>query len=41
VRDITIARNYAETLVALAEHSQATEAWGGMIDATAAALSTP
>jgi F-type H+-transporting ATPase subunit delta len=41
VRDITIARNYAETLLALAEHQQATEPWGDLIDVTAAAFSTP
>ena len=41
MRDVTIARNYAETLLALAEHQQGIEPWGGMIDVTAAAFSTP
>ena len=40
MRDVTIARNYAETLLALAEHQKAIEPWGGMIDVTAAAFST-
>ena len=41
MRDVTIARNYAETLVALAEHHDALEKWGARIDVTAAAFSTP
>jgi F-type H+-transporting ATPase subunit delta len=41
VRDVTIARNYAETLLALAQHGDALEQWGARIDTTAAALSTP
>ena len=41
MRDITIARNYAETLAALAGHNDALEQWGERIDITAAALSTP
>ena len=41
MRDSMIARNYAETLLALAEHQQAIEAWGQLIDVTAAALSSP
>ena len=42
MRDITIARNYAETLVALAGHADnALEPWGEMIDVTAAAFSVP
>ena len=41
MRDVTIARNYAETLLALAEHAGALEPWGNRIDTTAAALSTP
>ena len=41
MRDVTIARNYAETLLALAEHANALEQWGNRIDTTAAALSTP
>lgn len=41
MRDITIARNYAETLLALAEHQKAVEPWGGLVDVTAAALSAP
>ena len=41
MRDITIARNYAETVLALAEHQGAIEPWGGMLAITAAAFSTP
>jgi F-type H+-transporting ATPase subunit delta len=41
MRDITIARNYAETLLALAEHNDAIEKWGERIDVTAAAMSSP
>jgi F-type H+-transporting ATPase subunit delta len=41
VRDVTIARNYAETLLALAGRGVALEEWGTRIDTTAAALSTP
>jgi F-type H+-transporting ATPase subunit delta len=41
VRDVTIARNYAETLLALAEHGDGLESWSTRIDTTAAALSTP
>jgi F-type H+-transporting ATPase subunit delta len=41
VRDVTIARNYAETLLALAEHGDGLEPWGTRIDTTAAAFSTP
>lgn len=40
MRDVTIARNYAETLLALAEHGDALEQWGTRIDTTAAAFST-
>ena len=41
MRDVTIARNYAETLLALAGQGVALEEWGNRIDTTAAALSTP
>lgn len=41
MRAVTIARNYAEVLLSLAETAQATEQWGELIDATAAAMSTP
>ena len=41
MRDITIARNYAETLVSLAEKNAAMEPWGELVDTTAAALSMP
>ena len=41
MRDVTIARNYAETALALAEHQSAIEPWGGLLDVTAAAFSTP
>ncbi len=41
MREVTIARNYAETLFALADTAAAVEAWGDLMDATAGALSTP
>ena len=41
MRDVTIARNYAETLVALAQEHGALERWGDYLDITAAAISTP
>lgn len=41
MRDVTIARNYAETLFALATKGGSVEAWGELVDATAAAISTP
>lgn len=41
MRDISIARNYAATLFELATASKAVEAWSGLIDETAAAMSTP
>ncbi len=41
MRDITIARNYAEVLLTLAEHAGAAEEWGELVDVTAAALTTP
>jgi F-type H+-transporting ATPase subunit delta len=42
VRSITIARNYAETLFELARRSgESIEAWGDLLDVTAAALGTP
>jgi F-type H+-transporting ATPase subunit delta len=41
VRDVTIARNYAETLLALAQEAHALEPWTQLIDATVAALRTP
>ena len=41
MRAVTIARNYAETLVALAEEAGALGQWGEMIDVTAAAFETP
>jgi F-type H+-transporting ATPase subunit delta len=41
VRDVTIARNYAETLATLADHADALEKWGTRIDTTVAAFSTP
>lgn len=41
MRQVTIARNYAETLFALADKAGAVEAWGDLMDATAAAVSTP
>lgn len=40
MRDVTIARNYAETLLALATEHQALEPWADLIDATAAAMSS-
>lgn len=41
MRDVTIARNYAETLVALASRHDALEKWGARLDVTAAAMSAP
>ena len=41
MREVTIARNYAEALFALASKANATEAWGELMDVTAAAMSTP
>jgi F-type H+-transporting ATPase subunit delta len=41
VRPVTIARNYADALLALADKAGATEQWGDLIDATAAAMGTP
>ncbi len=41
MRDVTIARNYAETLLALAEEEHALEPWAQLIDVTVAALQTP
>src|SRR4029077_19478692 len=41
VREIAIARNYAETLVALAAEHDALEKWGPRLDVVAAAMSTP
>lgn len=41
MRDIAIARNYADALFALASEAGAVEAWGELIDAFAAAVSTP
>ena len=41
MRAVTIARNYAEVLLSLAEKAEATEQWGDLIDATAAAMGTP
>lgn len=41
MRDVTIARNYAETLLALATPHDALEKWGARLDVTAAAMSTP
>ena len=40
MRDVTIARNYAETLVALASQHDALEKWGTRLDLTVAAMST-
>ncbi|MES2125463.1 MAG: ATP synthase F1 subunit delta [Gemmatimonadota bacterium] len=37
---MTIARNYAEALFALATRAEAPEAWGDLIDAVAGAMST-
>lgn len=41
MRPVTIARNYAEALLVLAERAGAVEAWGELVDATAAAFATP
>lgn len=41
MRAVTIARNYAETLFELARRAGETEAWGDLMDVTAAALGTP
>jgi F-type H+-transporting ATPase subunit delta len=41
VREITIARNYAETLLSLAQAAGAPEAWGTLMDEAAAALGSP
>ena len=41
MRPVTIARNYAETLFALAEQAGQPEAWGALLEETAAAVSTP
>jgi F-type H+-transporting ATPase subunit delta len=41
VREVTIARNYAETLFELATRAGGIEAWGGLLDETAAAMSSP
>jgi F-type H+-transporting ATPase subunit delta len=41
VRPVTIARNYAEALVSLAGEAGELEAWGELIDGTAAAFGTP
>ncbi len=41
MRAVTIARNYADTLFELAGQSSATEAWGDLMDVTAAAFETP
>ncbi len=41
MRDIAIARNYADALFVLASEAGAVEAWGELIDAFAAAISTP
>lgn len=38
MRDSTIARNYAEALLALARKANALDAWGGMISAVADAI---
>lgn len=40
MREVTIARNYAEALFALATKAEAPEAWGDLIDAVAGAMST-
>ena len=40
MRSVTIARNYAETLFDLARRDGATEAWGELMDTTAAAMGT-
>ena len=39
MRDATIARNYAEALLALARKANALESWGVMLDAVASAVS--
>jgi F-type H+-transporting ATPase subunit delta len=41
VRAVTIARNYADTLFALASESGDLEEWGQLIDTTAAAMMAP
>lgn len=41
MRDVTIARNYAEALLALAAEHEALEPWATLLDATAAAFRTP
>ncbi|MDX2208595.1 MAG: ATP synthase F1 subunit delta [Gemmatimonadales bacterium] len=41
MRPVTIARNYADALLVLADKAGATEQWGDLIDATAAAMGTP
>jgi len=41
VRPVTIARNYAEVLLVLATEAGGVEAWGELLDVTAAAMSTP
>ncbi|MBA2291610.1 MAG: F0F1 ATP synthase subunit delta [Gemmatimonadales bacterium] len=41
MRDVTIARNYAEALLELAESHGNAEAWGELLEATAGALGTP
>ncbi len=41
MRDVTIARNYAEALFDLATRADGVESWGTLLDQTAAAMSTP
>ena len=41
MRAVTIARNYAETLVVLAEEAGALEQWGDLMDVTASAFGSP
>jgi F-type H+-transporting ATPase subunit delta len=41
VRAVTIARNYADTLFELASRADAIEAWGELVDLTAAAMTSP
>ncbi|MCB9504855.1 MAG: ATP synthase F1 subunit delta [Gemmatimonadales bacterium] len=41
MRDVTIARNYAETLFELASRAEGVEGWGELLDATAAAMQAP
>lgn len=41
MRDVTIARNYAEALLALAEKAGAPELWGTLMDEATAALGSP